>query len=296
MRVVVTGASGLIGSRLCEVLKSRGDEVVALSRSGGDTGERVRWDPVAGPAPAGTLAGADAVVNLAGEPIAQRWTEEAKRKIRDSRVLGTRNLVEGLHAADPRPGVLASASAAGIYGDRGDQPLDESSSKGTDFLATVCTDWEAAAAVAATELGMRVVYVRTGVVLDAAGGALKTMLPPFRLGLGGPIAGGKQYLPWVALDDVVGIYLAAIDGPTWSGPVNAAAPTAATNADFAHALGRALHRPAFAPVPAFVLRARYGEMATIVTSSARMVPRRAQELGYEFKYPRLDGALAAALR
>jgi uncharacterized protein len=297
MKVVLTGASGLIGSKLVEALRARGDQVVSLSRSGGGNAgsvERVQWDPLAEPAPAEALAGAGAVVNLAGEPVAQRWTDEVKRRIHHSRAIGTANLVEGLRTAEPRPSVLVSASAAGIYGDRGDQPLDESSDRGSDFLAGVCADWEAAA-VAAIELGTRVVCIRTGVVLDGGGGALKTMLTPFKLGIGGPVAGGKQYMPWIALDDVVGMYLAAIDNEPWSGPVNASAPTPVTNADFSHALGRALHRPALMPVPGFVLQLRYGEMATIVTESTRMLPRRAQEFGYQFKYPELGAALTAAL-
>jgi uncharacterized protein (TIGR01777 family) len=292
MRVVVTGASGLIGTRLTAALRARGDEVVALSRS---SSRGIAWDPVVAPAPAEALAGADAVVNLAGEPVGQRWTSEVKRRIRDSRVIGTANLVGGLRNAETRARVLVSSSAAGYYGDRGDEVIDETTAPGSDFLAGVCVEWEREASVAAEELGMRVVLVRTGVVLDAAGGALKTMVPPFRLGVGGPVGSGRQYMPWIALDDVVGIYLAAIDDDSWSGPVNASAPAPATNREFSRALGRALHRPAVVPVPVFALRARYGEMATVVTDSARMVPARALELGYRFRYGDLDTALRAAL-
>jgi hypothetical protein len=277
MRVAVTGASGLIGTRLAGALRDRRDEVVGLPRSGY------------------SLAGFDAVVNLAGEPIAQRWTEAVKKEIRESRVLGTQRVVEALQAADPRPKTLISSSAAGYYGDRGDDVIDESTARGSDFLAGVCADWEREGTVASQELEMRVVLVRTGVVLDRAGGALKTMLPPFKLGLGGPIGSGKQYMPWIALDDVVGIFLAALDNESWSGPVNAAAPNPVTNAQFTKALGRALHRPTFMSVPPFVLKARYGEMATVVTDSIRMVPARALELGYRFRYGDLDAALRAAL-
>jgi uncharacterized protein (TIGR01777 family) len=292
MRVVLTGASGLIGTRLSAALRARGDDVVALSRS---SSRGVAWDPVLSPAPAEVLAGADAVVNLAGEPVAQRWTEEAKRRIRDSRVIGTANLVGGLRNAEPRPRVLISSSAAGYYGDRGEDTIDESAGHGSDFLAGVCVEWEREALVAAEELAMRVVLVRTGVVLDAGGGALKTMLPPFKLGVGGPVGNGRQYMPWIALEDLVGIYLEALDNDSWSGPVNASAPVPATNREFSRALGRALHRPAVMPVPVFVLRARYGEMATIVTDSIRMVPARALELGYRFRYGDIDTALRAAL-
>jgi uncharacterized protein (TIGR01777 family) len=240
------------------------------------------------------LAGRDAVVHLAGEPVAQRWSDTAKERILVSRELGTRNLVAGLSAAEPRAGVLVSASGVGYYGPRGDERVDESAKPGDDFLAEVTKVWEAEAA-AAEEVGLRVVLVRTGVVLDRAGGALAKMLPPFRAGIGGPVAGGRQYLPWIHLDDLVGIYLAALDGDDWSGPVNASAPEPVTNKEFSKALGRALHRPAFAPVPAFALRILYGEMAEIVTTGQRAIPKRVTELGYAFRHPDLDEALAAAL-
>jgi uncharacterized protein (TIGR01777 family) len=292
MKVVVTGASGLIGARLVAALQRRGDDVTVLSRS---ASRGVQWDPLAGPPSVSALASADAVVNLAGAPVAQRWTAAAKEAIRESRVVGTRHLVDGLRACDPRPRVLVSSSAAGYYGDRGADIVDESTARGSDFLAGVCAEWEREASVASEELGMRVVCIRTGVVLDAGGGALKTMLPPFKAGVGGPVAGGRQYMGWIALDDVVGMYLAALDSDSWSGPINASAPAPATNADFSRALGLALHRPAVMPVPGFALRARYGAMASIVTGGQRMVPARALELGYEFRYPELDKALAAVL-
>jgi uncharacterized protein (TIGR01777 family) len=190
--------------------------------------------------------------------------------------------------------VLACASAVGIYGARGAERIDETSPSGHDFLATVTRMWEAAAR-RAEELGMRVVSLRTGVVLDRRGGALERMLPPFKLGLGGPVAGGDQYVPWIHIDDVVGMYLAALDDPAWSGPINATAPEPATNAAFSKALGRALRRPAFVPVPALAVRLLFGEMALVVTEGQRAVPARAEELGYEFRHPDLDGALRAAL-
>lgn len=299
MNVTITGASGLIGTRLVTALRARGDEVTVMSRnaaraSGALGVPAIAWDPLAGPAPAEALAGRDAVVHLAGEPVAQRWNAKVKAAILASRETGTRNLVAGLSAADPRPGTLVSSSAVGFYGKHGDELVDERQPAGGDFLAGVCEAWEREAR-AATDLGMRVVLLRTGVVLDPDGGALKTMLTPFRAGVGGPVAGGAQYMPWIHVDDVVGMYLAALDDPSWSGPVNATAPQPVTNREFSKALGRALHRPAVAPVPAFALRMLYGDMAEIVTEGQRAVPARAQELGYDFRHPDLDAALAAAL-
>lgn len=299
MNVTITGASGLIGTRLLAALQDRGDEVTVLSRDPARAGTAlgvpaVAWDPLAGPAPVEALAGRDAVVHLAGEPVAQRWNARAKAAILASRETGTRNLVAGLGAADPRPGTLVSSSAVGFYGKHGDELVDEEQPAGGDFLAGVCVAWEREAR-AAGDLGMRVVMLRTGVVLDPAGGALKTMLPPFRAGVGGPVAGGAQYMPWIHVDDVVGMYLTALDEPSWSGPVNATAPQPVTNREFSKALGRALRRPAVAPVPGFALRALYGDMAEIVTEGQRAVPVRAQALGYDFRHPDLDAALAAAL-
>jgi uncharacterized protein len=293
MNVTVTGASGLIGSRLVARLRDRGDDVTTLSRNPASS-HALRWLPEQEPAPAAALNGSDAVIHLAGENVAQRWSDEAKRRIRSSRELGTRNLVAGIEAAEPRPRVLVSASAVGYYGPHGNEEVDERTPAGDDFLAEVCVIWEREAQRAA-ELGLRVVCVRTGVMLDPDGGALAKMLPFFKLGVGGPVAGGDQYLPWIHVDDVVGIYLAALDGEAWTGPVNATAPTPVTNKTFSKALGRALHRPAFAPVPALAVRSLYGQMAEIVTSGQRVIPRRAQEHGYAFAHPDLDEALRAAL-
>src|SRR4051812_13820049 len=240
MRVTVTGATGLIGRRVVEELRRRGDEGTVLSRDpGGATPSRGvdagRGAPPAEPAPAAALAGRDAVVHLAGEPVAQRWNDKSKERIRASRVEGTRNLVEGLRAAEPRPRVLVAASAVGYYGPHGDERVPENTPPGEDFLSEVCVVWEREAAAAA-ELGLRVVNVRTGVVLDGGGGALKQMLPPFKLGLGGPVAGGDQYMPWIHLDDIAAIYLAALDGDEWTGAVNATAPEPVTNKAFSKAL------------------------------------------------------------
>jgi uncharacterized protein len=299
MRVALTGATGLIGSRLVAVLKDRGDEVTVLSRNpekaAAALGVRAeRWDPNAGPAPTAALAGRHAVVNLAGENVAQRWSGRAKDTIRSSRVDGTRNLVAGLREADPRPDVLVSGSAVGYYGPRGDERIDESATSGSDFLAKVCDDWEAEAEEARA-LGMRVVRLRTGVVLAKGGGALAKMLPPFKAGVGGPVAGGDQWVPWIHLDDVVGMYVAALDDDSWTGAVNVTAPEPVTNAELSKALGRALHRPAVMPVPGLALKVLYGEMSQVVTTGQRAVPARAQELGYAFRHAELDEALRAAL-
>ena len=289
MKVAVTGGTGRVGSLLVDRLRQRGDEVTVLSRSRGDA----RWDPNAGPAPADALAGRDAVVHLAGEDIAQRWDDETLRRIRSSREQGTRNLVEGLRAADPRPKVLVSSSAVGYYGDRPD-PVDEDAPPGTDVLAEICVAWEREAAKA-EQLGLRVARIRTGVVLDRHGGALPKMLVAFRLGVGGPVAGGRQAFPWVHVDDVLGMYLAALDDDRWSGPFNATAPEPTTNREFSRALGRVLKRPAVLPVPAFALRVLYGGMAKLVTEGQNARPRRALELGYSHRYTDVEAALRSAL-
>jgi uncharacterized protein len=300
MRVAITGATGLIGTRIVRALQARGDEVTVLSRDAmrarealGDVDAHA-WTLLGGPAPAAALSGRDGVIHLAGEPVAQRWSDAARGRIHDTREIGTRNLAEGLRAADPRPRVLVSASGVDYYGQTGDQPLTEDSPPGEGFLARVCVAWEREAQ-AATELGMRVVNVRTAVVLDASGGALGKMLPFFRLGIGGPVAGGRQYLPWIHADDIVGIYLAALDDEAWTGPIIAAAPDPPTNREFSRALGRALHRPAIAPIPALAVRLLYGDMAEIVTDGHRTTPTRAVEHGYAFRHTELEPALRDAL-
>lgn len=302
MRVTVTGATGLVGTRLVAALARRGDEVTVLSRSPaaararlGAGIEAVAWDPSGAPAPSAALSGRDAVIHLAGEPVAQRWSEAARKRIRLSREVGTANLVAGLRAADPRPATLVSASAVGYYGPRGDEPLGEDAAPGDDFLAEVCVAWERSA-LAAEQLGMRVAILRTGVVLDPRGGALGKMLAPFRAGVGGPVAGGGQWMPWIHADDLVALYLAALDGGSaWRGPLNATAPEPATNREFAKALGRALRRPAVLPTPRWALRLLFGEMEQIVTTGQRALPRRALALGFRYGHPQLDEALRAAL-
>jgi uncharacterized protein (TIGR01777 family) len=310
MRVTVTGATGLIGRVLVSALQARGVEVTVLTREprraraaleapAQTPVEAVGWEPLGEPAPREALAGRDAVLHLAGEPVAQRWSARAKRAIRDSRVIGTRNLLDGLRAAgeadaDGRPPTLVSSSAVGYYGRHGEEPLDEETPPGTDFLAQVCVAWEQEAS-RGSELGMRVVQLRTGVVLAAGGGALAKMLPPFRLGLGGPVAGGHQYISWIHLEDLVGMMLTALEQDSWSGPVNATAPEPVTNRVFSKALGRALGRPALLPVPGLALKLLYGEMAEIVTTGARAVPAKPLVLGYEFRHPAVEEALRSAL-
>jgi uncharacterized protein (TIGR01777 family) len=302
MRVAVTGATGMIGSALVRALVERGDEVTALSRNAERGANALgvpaeTWaDPEAERPPLEALRGRDAVVHLLGEVIAQRWSDETKREIRDSRVLSTRNLVAALGelAAEERPRVLVSGSGAGWYGQRGDERLDESAAEpGDDFLAQLSRDWEAEAC-AAEELGVRVVLSRTGVVLSDSGGALEKMLPFFKAGIGGPVAGGRQYVPWVHRDDVVGATMFALDNEAVRGPVNVTAPEPVTNRELSRTLGRVLRRPAFAPVPALAVKALYGDMAQIVTTGQRAVPARLTELGYSFRQPDLEPALRDA--
>jgi uncharacterized protein (TIGR01777 family) len=282
----------LIGSRLVAALRGRGDDIIELSRSGREG--TALWDPLTEPAPASVLAGADAVVHLAAENIAQRWSPSARDAIRRSRTVGTANLVAGIEAAEPRPRILVSASAIGYYGNRGDETLTENSTPGADWLAQICVDWEQAA-LAAEPLGLRVCVLRTGVVLDRDGGALAKMLPPFRLGVGGPVAGGKQYISWIHADDLVAIYIAALDGDAFSGPLNAVAPQPVRNAEYSKALGKALHRPAFAPVPAAALHLLFGEMASIVTDGQNVSDARAAGLGVTYAHPSVQEALSDAL-
>ncbi len=292
MRVFVTGATGLIGRALSAALLERGHEVVALSRRerpGLPAGARaVRGDPArAGPWQE-ELWRCDACVNLAGEPVAGgRWTEERKRAIRDSRVLSTRNVAAAI--AERGPAVLVNGSAVGYYGSRGDEMLDESSPPGEGFLSEVCREWEAAAEPARKRA--RVALLRTGVVLAREGGALEQMVRPFKLFAGGPLGRGAFWQPWIHLADEVGLALLALEGEAAAGPLNATAPEPARNRDLAREIGRALGRPSLVPAPAFALGLALGEMAQVVLASQRVVPRRALELGFRFRFPRLDGAL-----
>ncbi|HSF25627.1 MAG TPA: TIGR01777 family oxidoreductase [Blastocatellia bacterium] len=296
MKVLVTGATGLIGRELCDSLSHEGHRVVALSRSPETTrglaaDEVHKWEPMSSPPPAQALNEIDAVVHLVGEPIAdRRWTDSQKKLIRDSRILSTRNLVAGLGSVGSRPSALINGSAVGFYGDRGDEQLDETASMGRGFMSEICRDWENEAA-AARELGIRVVQVRTGVVLSPQGGALKKMVPPFKLGVGGRLGSGRQWFPWIHIADIVGIFRHAISDPSLKGPANGVAPESVTNAVFTKQLGRALHRPAFLPVPEMALRALMGEMADVLFHSQRVVPKAVLQAGYVFRYPALAQAL-----
>ncbi len=301
MRVLITGASGRIGSTVAEALLARGDEVVGLSRDperARATGQAVTWhawDPANERPPAEALAGVEAVVNLVGEALNQRWTELAKERMRASRVAATRNLVQAIAVADSRPKVLVSQSAVGYYGDGGNAIIDETDAPATTFDAQLCADWEAAARESEAS-GVRVVVLRTGLVLDKRGGLLGELLPPFRLGLGGPLAGGDQYMPWIHLDDEVGLILWALDNDEVTGTLNATAPKPVTNREFAKALGRALGRPAVVPTPKLAVRLRYGrELAVAASGGQRALPRRARELGYQFKFWEVEEALRAAV-
>ncbi len=297
MRVLVSGATGRIGSTVCDALLARGDEVAGLSRDparareGNPTVSWHAWDPANERPPEAALEGVDALVNLVGEEINQRLTPEAKQRIRDSRVRATKNLVDAMLSASPRPRILVSQAAIGYYGDRGEAIVDESTPAAPGFLPQVVVDWESEARRAA-EQGVRVAILRTGLVLDPGGGLLKQLALPFKLGVGGPLAGGDFYMPWIHIDDEVGLFLWALDTEAVSGTLNATAPNPVTNREFSKAFGRALHRPAFVPAPRLaVVALRGAELAEQVTGSYRVVPRRALDLGYSFRFPRIDGAL-----
>lgn len=298
MNITVTGGSGFIGRRLMKHLTDAGHAVHILSRHAGtNLPPSVRlsvWDALKSEPPAESLQSADAIIHLAGEPVAQRWTAEAKKKIRDSRVDGTRRLVEALSVLSRRPEVLVSASAIGIYGSRGDEVLSESSSPGAGFLSEVCVEWEKQADLAEA-LGVRVVKVRIGVVLGRNGGALARMLPPFRNFVGGRIGSGKQWMSWIHVEDLASLLRYAAEN-SLSGPVNGAAPNPVTNAEFTKKLAAALRRPALLPVPGFVLKTIFGEMAEVLLSSQRALPRAAESAGFRFRHPDLGPALANLLK
>lgn len=300
MKVLVTGATGLIGKTLCRLLVREGHELVVLSRqpAKAQVAPNVRawrWQAETEAPPDEVWAGVDAVIHLAGEPVAgSRWTEAQKRRIRDSRVLGTRNLIEGMKRAAVKPQVLVSASAVGFYGDRGDEQLDESSTAGHGFLSEVCVEWEREAE-RAVELGVRVALVRIGVVLSPQGGALEKMLPLFKLGLGGRMGSGRQWLPWIHQDDIVGILRHALVTPAVRGAINGVAPGTVNNAEFTKELASVLHRPVFLPIPELALQVLMGEMSAVVLASQRVQPRVALATGYQFIHPQLRPALAALL-
>jgi uncharacterized protein len=297
MKILVTGASGLVGHRLVPSLEARGHEVLRLVRNAPASEKEVRWDPSKGTVDAGALEGVDAAVHLAGENLAEgRWNEEKKRRIRESRVKGTTLLSETLAGLGQKPEVLVSASAVGYYGSRGDEVLTEESSPGNDFLADVCREWERATE-AAERAGVRVVHLRFGVILSGEGGALKKMLLPFRMGVGGKLGDGRQYMSWITIDDAVGAIEHALSDKNLRGPVNAVAPRPVTNYEFTKAMGGALSRPTILPAPAFALRLVFGEMAdATLLASQRAEPVRLKESGFVFKYPEIEGALRHVLK
>jgi uncharacterized protein (TIGR01777 family) len=292
MHVAVTGSAGLIGSALVPSLAAAGHRVTRLVRGRAAGEGQAAWDPAEGIRDPARLEGVEAVVHLAGENIAAgRWTADRKAEIRRSRVEGTRKLCESLARLARPPRALVSASAVGYYGDRGAEALREDSAPGSDFLAQVCREWEAATE-AAGRAGMRVAPVRIGIVLSAAGGALKKMLPPFKLGAGGRIGSGGQFMSWIAIDDLVGAIQHVLATEALRGPVNAVAPNPVTNAEFTRTLARVLSRPALLPMPAFAARLAFGEMAdALLLSGARVMPARLQESGFHFRHPDLEGAL-----
>lgn len=298
MKITITGASGLIGRRLLKVLGSDGHTLHVLSRHAGTNrppGVKLSaWDATKAEPPQDSLREADAVIHLAGAPVAQRWTDSAKKEIRDSRVLGTRNLVQAMAKLSKAPPVLICSSAIGYYGSRGDEVLTEGSAAGSGFLPETCVEWEKEAQ-AAEKLGTRVVRMRTGIVLDPRGGALQKMLTPFKVGVGGKLGSGRQWMSWIHLEDLTGLFRWALDAPV-SGPVNGVGPYPVINSDFTKALGSAVKRPAIFPVPAFGLKVMFGEMSEMLLDSLRVKPEKAEAGGYRFRFPQLQGALGDLFR
>ena len=297
MKVLVTGASGRIGKALCGELLGRGDDVVGLTRSPDKAREaepRITWhawEPTLERPDAAAFEGVEGVVNLVGEPINQRWTDEAKQRIMDSRKVATHNLVGAIEGLATKPKVLVSQSAVGYYGNRGDETIDESSTPGDSFDARVCVEWEAAAHEVEAA-GVRLAIVRTGQVMEPDGGILGELLLPFKLGLGGPLAGGRQWVPWIHLSDEVGILAWALDTESVSGVVNGSAPNPVTNKEWSKSLGRSLGRPAVLPIPGFAVEVKFGkEFGKIAQGGQKVLPRRTEELGYAFKWPEIDAAL-----
>lgn len=306
MRVFITGGTGLVGRRLIARLRERGDEPVILTRRGsharelfGSAIQVVEGDPTRSGAWMDAVGDCDAVIHLAGENVfARRWDAAFKEMLHDSRIRSTQQVVDALRRkpvrADGRPKVLVNASAIGYYGPRGDEELNEDSPPGSDFLAKLCIEWERTAR-AAESAGVRVAFVRVGIVLDKEGGALAKLLTPFKWGAGGPVGSGRQWMSWIHHADVVGLFLFALDHPQAQGPLNGTAPHPVTNRDFSRVLGRVLHRPSFVWTPALALRVMLGEAAMLVVTGQRVLPTRASALGYTFQYPELQPALTQIL-
>ena len=297
MNYLITGASGFIGSKLVQRLLSTGHSVDYLGRKRSariDSRAAFHcWEAGEKP-PLNSVPTVDAIVHLAGEPVGQRWTAEVKQRIYRSRVEGTRQLVSAIGELPHKPAALVTASAVGYYGDRGDEVLTERSAPGNDFLAKLCIDWEREAA-RAREFGVRVIRIRAGIVLGREGGALQQMLTPFRLGIGGRLGKGRQWMPWIHVDDVVRLFMHAAENLSIDGVLNGTSPQPVTNAEFTHRLAYALHRPAILPVPKFALKSAFGELADYMFASLRAMPEATKQSGFEFTYPELGGALSALL-
>ncbi|MEJ7623276.1 MAG: TIGR01777 family oxidoreductase [Pyrinomonadaceae bacterium] len=296
MKILLTGASGLIGTELQKALRARGHELLIATRKEADDAEHIQWDVESGFADLEKLEGIEAVVHLAGESVSGlRWTEDKKKAIRDSRVKGTRVVVEAISRLKSRPGVIVSASAIGFYGDRGDEELTESSSAGDTFLAEVCKQWEAESR-RAEDAGIRTVLLRTGIVLSKDGGALGTMLLPFKLGLGAVVGDGKQWMSWISLDDHVEAIIFALENDSLRGAVNAVSPNPVTNEEFTKTLGEVLYRPTFLPLPEFLVSTVFGEMGdALLLGSTKVLPKRLEDSGFSFRYPNLKPAIEHAV-
>ncbi len=297
MKVLITGASGLIGQELQKSFAEKGCEMLLASRKESRDAQHIQWSIEEGFAEPEKLEGIDAVVHLAGENVSGlRWTEEKKKAIRDSRVLGTRNVVDAISKLKQKPKVFVAASAIGFYGERGDEELTESSAIGTNFLAGVSREWEAESR-RAEDAGIRTVLLRPGIVVSKDGGALGTMLTPFKLGVGGVVGSGKQWMSWISMVDEIAVINFAIDNENLRGAVNAVSPNPVTNEEFTKTLGGVLYRPTFLPLPEFVVSMAFGEMGdALLLASTKVLPKRLEEAGFEFKYPDLKGALEAAIK
>lgn len=297
MKILIGGSHGLVGTALIEKLEAAGHEIFRLVRYAPTSDSEIEWSPDRYSIALARIEGFDAVINLAGESIAEgRWTDDKKRRIRESRVKGTKLLADALANLTKPPPTMICASAIGYYGNRGDEILNETSSPGDDFLAKVCVEWEEATALAKAK-GIRVVNARFGVILDQKGGALSKMLPPFRMGLGGSIGSGKQWMSWIALDDVIGALNFSLNNSSVRGPVNFVAPNPVTNAEFTKQLGKALSRPTIFPIPAFGIKLLFGEMGeALLLGGQRVQPERLAGAGYDFQYPFLEAALRHLLK